>query len=88
MDKFERNRSQILQDKTPFITRAEIKHIGWLARDANANAASTITIEFTKTEDANKINEGLISQGEVFQCERYERQFRVKQCFKCQNTAT
>jgi hypothetical protein len=85
MDKFEENRSQILQDNRPFIPRAEIRHIGWLTRDAAAKTASTITIEFTKPEDANKIiDEGLIWQGEVFQCERYERQCRVKQCFKCQ----
>jgi hypothetical protein len=85
MDKFEDNRAQILQDNRPFIPQAEIRHIGWLTRDASAKTASTITIEFTKPEDANKvIDEGLISQGEVFQCERYERQCRVKQCFKCQ----
>jgi hypothetical protein len=85
MDKFEDNRAQILQDNRPFIPQAEIRHIGWLTRDASAKAASTITIEFTKPEDANKIiDEGLIWQGEVFQCERYERQCRVKQCFKCQ----
>jgi hypothetical protein len=85
MEKFEENRNQILQDNRPFIPGAEIKHIGWLTRDASAKTASTITIEFTKPEDANKvIDEGLIWQGEVFQCERYERQCRVKQCFKCQ----
>jgi hypothetical protein len=85
MDKFEENRAQILQDNRPFIPQAEIRHIGWLTRDASTKAATTITIEFTKPEDANKIiDEGLIWQGEVFQCERYERQCRVKQCFKCQ----
>ena len=84
MDKFEENKNQILQDNRPFIPRAEIKHIGWLTRDAAAKTASTITIEFTKPEDANKIiDEGLIWQGEVFQCERYERQCRVRQYFKC-----
>ena len=30
------------------------------------------------------IDEGLVWQGELFQCERYERQCRLKQCFKCQ----
>ncbi|KAF1934712.1 hypothetical protein EJ02DRAFT_489299, partial [Clathrospora elynae] len=65
MDKFEDNRAQILQDNRPFIPQAEIRHIGWLTRDASAKAASTITIEFTKPEDANKIiDEGLIWQGE------------------------
>ncbi|XP_014550063.1 hypothetical protein COCVIDRAFT_32089 [Bipolaris victoriae FI3] len=84
MDRFEDNRSQILQDNRPFIPQAEIRHIGWLTRDATAKTALTITIKFTRPEDANKIiDEGLVWQGEVFQCEQYERQCRVKQCFKC-----
>ena len=41
MDKFKENRIQILQDNRPFIPRAEIKHIGWLTRDASAKTAST-----------------------------------------------
>ncbi|KAL5371775.1 hypothetical protein DPSP01_014018, partial [Paraphaeosphaeria sporulosa] len=67
MDKFEENKAQILQDNKPFIPQAEIKHIGWLTRDAPTKAASSIIIEFTKAEDANKIiDEGLVWQGEVF----------------------
>ena len=85
IDKLEENRAQILQDNKPFIPQAEIKHVGWLTRNAPTKAASSITIEFTKAEDANKIiDEGLVWQGEVFQCERYERQCRLKQCYKCQ----
>jgi hypothetical protein len=85
MDKFGENRAQILQDNKPFIPQAGIKHIGWLTRNAPTKQASSITIEFTKPEDANKIiDEGLVWQGEVFQCERYERQCRLKQCYKCQ----
>lgn len=61
MDRFKNNRSQILQDNRPFIPQAEIRHIGWLTRDATAKTASTITIEFTRPEDANKIiNKGLV----------------------------
>ncbi len=86
MDRFEETRDQLLLDNKPFILHAEIKYIGWLTRNAPTKAFSSITIEFSKPEDANKIiDEGLIWQGEVFQCERYERQCRVKQCFKCQH---
>jgi predicted RNase H-like HicB family nuclease len=68
MSKLNEIRAQILQDNRPFIPRAEIRHISWLTRDASAKTSSTITIEFTKPEDANKIiDEGLIWQGEVFQ---------------------
>jgi hypothetical protein len=86
MDRFEETRDQLLLDNKPFIPQAEIKYVGWLTRSAPTKAASSIVIEFSKPEDANKIiDEGLIWQGEVFQCERYERQCRVKQCFKCQH---
>ena len=67
MSKLDEIRAQILQDNRPFIPRAEIRHIGWLTRDATTKTATTITIEFTKPEDANKIiDEGLIWPGEVF----------------------
>ena len=85
MATFEEIGNQILQDNRSFIPRAEIKHIGWLTRKVPTKTASTITIESTMPEDANKImDEGLIWQGELFQCERYERQCRVKQCYKCE----
>ncbi|KAF2015998.1 hypothetical protein BU24DRAFT_422316 [Aaosphaeria arxii CBS 175.79] len=75
MDKLEKKRVQILQDNKPFIPQAGIKHIGWLTRNAPTKAAISITIEFTKAEDANEIiDEGIVWQGEVFQCERYEKQ--------------
>jgi hypothetical protein len=85
MDNFEEIRENILQDNRPFIPRAEIKYVGWLTRNAYSKSASSVIIEFTQPEDANKIiDEGLVWQGELFQCERYERQCRLKQCFKCQ----
>ncbi|KAI3545670.1 zinc knuckle [Colletotrichum abscissum] len=46
--------------------------------------ASSVVVELSRAEDANKlIDEGLIWQGQVFQCERYDRQCRLRQCFKC-----
>jgi hypothetical protein len=57
MSKYEEDRTQILQENRPFIPQAEIRHIDWLTRDAAAKTASTITIEFTKPTDANKIIE-------------------------------
>jgi len=85
MEKFEGIKNEILQDNKPFIPLANIKYIGWLSRTAPTKSASSIIVEFTRLEDANKIiDEGLIWQGEVFQCERYDRQCRLKQCYKCQ----
>ena len=85
MEKFDGIKIELLQDNKPFIPLADIKYIGWLSRSAPTKSASSIIIEFTRPEDANKIiDEGLIWQGEVFQCERYDRQCRLKQCYKCQ----
>ncbi|KAK2922996.1 hypothetical protein FoTM2_017264 [Fusarium oxysporum f. sp. vasinfectum] len=84
MDNFELLRDGILQDNKPFIPNAEIKYIGWLTRSSSTKSASSVVVEFTRPEDANKvIDEGLIWQGEVFQCELYDRQCRVRQCFQC-----
>lgn len=83
--KLEEVKDELLQDNKPFIPLADIKYIGWLSRSAATKSASSIIVEFTRPEDANKIiDEGLIWQGEVFQCERYDRQCRLKQCYKCQ----
>lgn len=85
MAKFNETRVELLQDNKPFIPNAEIKYIGWLSKSALTKSASSIIVEFTKPEDANKIiDEGLIWQGEAFQCERYDRQCRLKQCYNCQ----
>jgi len=84
-EKFDEVRAELLHDNRPFIPNADIKYIGWLSRAALTKSASTIIVEFTNPEDANKIiDEGLIWQGEVFQCERYDRKCRLKQCYNCQ----
>lgn len=85
MDRFEEVRKNILNDNRPFIPRADIQYIGWLTRKTPTKSASSVIIEFATPEDANKIiDEGLVWQGELFQCGRYERQCRLKQCFNCQ----
>ncbi|KAH6976507.1 hypothetical protein BKA56DRAFT_688277 [Ilyonectria sp. MPI-CAGE-AT-0026] len=84
MDNFEFIRDGLLQDNKPFIPTAEIKYIGWLTKSSSTKSASSIIVEFTKPEDANRvIDEGFIWQSEVFQCERYDRPCRVRQCFQC-----
>lgn len=54
-DKFEEIRDAILQDNKLFSPTADIKYIGWLTRKVPAKAMSSIIIEFTRLEDANKI---------------------------------
>lgn len=50
----------------------------------DGNGRVSVIVEFSRAEDANKIiDEGLIWKGEVFQCERYDRKCRLRQCFRC-----
>ena len=85
-EKFEEIKTEILQANRAFLQTADIKYIGWLTRRPPPNKSmSSIIIEFTRAEDANKIiDEGLVWEGERCDCERYERQCRLKQCFQCQ----
>lgn len=85
VSRFEDIRDDILQENRPFIPNAGIKYIGLLTRTSAAKTASLVIIEFTRPQDANKIiDEGLIWQGEVFQCELYDGSCRLTQCFNCQ----
>jgi hypothetical protein len=85
MDRPEQVIRDILQDNKPFIPNAEIRHVGWLTRAAMTKAMSSIIIEFKNPRDANRIiDEGLIWKAEALQCELYDRQCRLKQCYKCQ----
>jgi len=85
IENFEEVRDAILHENRAFLPTAEIKYVGWLTRQPPQKATSSIVIEFTKPEDANKIiDENLVWQGEMCSAERYERQCRLKQCFQCQ----
>ncbi|KAK1510598.1 hypothetical protein CABS01_16817, partial [Colletotrichum abscissum] len=84
MDRFTEIRDDLLQDNKAFIPRADIKYVGWLTQSASKKTASSVVVELSRAEDANKlIDEGLIWQGQVFQCERYDSQCRLRQWFKC-----
>jgi hypothetical protein len=74
MDRAEEVKRDILQDNRAFIPFAEIKYVGWLTRSALSKSTSSIIID-----------EGLIWQGEALRCELYDRQCRLRQCYKCQN---
>ncbi|KIV98468.1 uncharacterized protein PV09_09721 [Verruconis gallopava] len=90
MENFDEVRDTILHENRAFLPAADIKYIGWLTRQPPQKAMSSIVIEFTKPEDANRIiDENLVWQGEMCPAERYERQCRLKQCrlkqcFQCQ----
>ncbi|KAK9778918.1 hypothetical protein SCAR479_04154 [Seiridium cardinale] len=84
MDRFREIKDDLLQDNKAFVLTADIKYVGWLTQSASKKEASSVVVELSRAEDANKlIDEGLIWKGQVFQCERYDRQCRLRQCYKC-----
>ncbi|KAJ9137654.1 Endonuclease/exonuclease/phosphatase [Pleurostoma richardsiae] len=75
---------QMLADNYTVIPRADISHIGWLTKEATLKRASSIVVEFTDPEMANAvIYAGLAWEGQIHQCQLYDRACRVKQCFRC-----
>ena len=75
---------QILADNHTVIPNAEVSYIGWLTKEAALKRASSIVVEFTDPESANAIiYAGMAWEGQIHQCELYDRACRVMQCFRC-----
>lgn len=54
-------KDEILQANKPFIPNVDIKYMRWLSRSAQGKFMSSVIIEFTRAEDANRIiDKGLI----------------------------
>src|SRR5579862_9637193 len=76
---------QVMMENMSMLGEAEITYIGWLTRAGTKKQASSLVIEFTRPEDANKaIEEGLIMDAEIHNCELSDRGCKLKQCFRCQ----
>jgi hypothetical protein len=77
---------QILADNHTVIPRAKISHVGWLTKEGTLKRASSIVVEFTDPRMANAtIYAGLAWEGQIHQCQLYDRACRIKQCFRCYN---
>lgn len=77
---------QMLADNYTVIPNAKIAHITWLTKEATLKRASSIVVEFTDPEMANSIiYAGMAWDGQIHQCQLYDRACRVKQCFRCYN---
>jgi hypothetical protein len=77
---------QMLADNYTVIPSAEITYVGWLTKEATLKQASSIVVEFADPEMANAIiYAGMVWEGQVHQCQLYDRACRVKQCFRCYN---
>lgn len=77
---------QMLADNHTVIPNAKISFIGWLTKEAPLKRASSIVVEFKEPEMANAIiYAGMVWDGQIHQCQLYDRACRVKQCFRCYN---
>jgi ribosomal protein L20 len=65
MDKFEGIRDNILQDNRPFVSRAKIKYVGWLTRNAASKSASSVLSSLRsrkmQTRSSTKVCSGRVS---------------------------
>ena len=77
---------QILANNHTVIPQAKISHVGWLTKEGELKRASSIVVEFTDPIMANAtIYAGIAWEGQIHQCQLYDRACRIKQCFRCYN---
>lgn len=77
---------QILADNHTVIPKAKISYVGWLTKESTVKRASSIVLELTDPEMANAIiYAGMVWDGQIHQCQLYDRACRIKQCFRCYN---
>lgn len=75
---------QILADNHTVISDARIAYVGWLTKEAALKRASSMIVEFEDPEMANAIiYAGMAWEGQIHQCQLYDRACRMKQCFRC-----
>jgi hypothetical protein len=75
---------QMLADNYTVVPQAKISYVGWLTKEGNLKRTSSIVVEFTDPEMANAIiYAGMAWDGQIHQCQLYDRACRVKQCFRC-----
>lgn len=75
---------RMIADNYTVIPRAEISYVGWLTKESTLKRASSIVVEFTDPEMANAIiYAGMAWEGQIHQCQLYDRACRMKQCFRC-----
>lgn len=77
---------QMLADNYTVVPNGKIACIGWLTKGSPLKRASSIVVEFTDPEAANAIiYAGMAWDGQIYQCQLYDRSCRIKQCFRCHN---
>lgn len=83
-----RQRAMATQLKTlnaGVLQNAKITYMGWLTREGADKVISSIVVEFTAPEPANRlIHAGCLWSNETHIVEKYDRACRIKQCLRCQ----
>jgi hypothetical protein len=75
-----------IQWSNPELQNAVINYIGWLKRDVSEKRASSMVVEFDNPRDADyAILNGMVLGAEIFTCEYYDRNCKLKQWYRCQN---
>lgn len=65
---------------------ARINYVGWLSKQGTKKTASSLVIEVTTKEHADRvIREGLVLGACHHNCELYDKSCKPKQCYKCQS---
>jgi hypothetical protein len=66
------------------IQHDKITYMGWLTKEGAAKTMSSIVVEFTTPEPANRlIHAGCLWSNETHTVEKYDRSCRIKQCLRC-----
>ncbi len=77
---------QMLADNYTVIPNAKISYIRWLTKVGHLKRASSIVVEYTEPEmDKAVIYAGMVWDGQIHQCQLYDRANRMKQYFNCYN---
>jgi hypothetical protein len=64
---------------------AQITYTGWLTKDLKGKRASSVVVEFDNPRHANEaILSSIVLGAQLFTCEYYDRDCKLKQCFRCQ----
>ncbi|OJD18780.1 hypothetical protein ACJ73_08691 [Blastomyces percursus] len=65
---------------------ARVNYVGWLTKQGTKKTASSLVIELTTKEHANRmIREGLVLGACHYNCELYDKSCKLKQCYKYQS---
>ena len=83
-DNQQRAIEKIETENAPLHPGAKVTYVGWLTREGKRKPASSLVVEFTTKQHANRvIQEGLLLNATQHDCVLYDRSCKLKQCYCC-----